>query len=193
MTGSNENKTPERPYLRALSILRQAPKGTSVDLMDKLMVAYFEAADMELPNATSSKSRRKLYIATITALIDYLNVREIPHEVLSTFQAELNNRALGLKGQFTFDAEVGRKGQTLEEATRLALILAYYEAFPKERNPTYKLAKKYLGLSRAQVVQRAADARKGKKYRDEIENLREWAKRKVKDPNFDKNLYFPDN
>jgi len=157
------------------------------------MVAYFEAADMELPNATSSKSRRKLYIATITALIDYLNVREIPHEVLSTFQAELNNRALGLKGQFTFDAEVGRKGQTLEEATRLALILAYYEAFPKERTPTYKLAKKYLGLSRAQVVQRAADARKGKKYRDEIENLREWAKRKVKDPNFDKNLYFPDN
>ena len=193
MTGLNENNIPESTYIRALSILRQAPKGTSVDHMDKLILAYCEAADMELPNATSNKSRRKLYIATITALIDYLDVREIPHDVLSAFQAELNNRALGLEGQFTFDAEVGRKSQTLEEATRLALILAYYEAFPKERTPTYKLAKKYLGLSRAQVVQRAADARKGKNKRDEIENLREWAKKRVKDPNFDKNLYFSDS
>ena len=117
----------------------------------------------------------------------------MPHEVLSAFHAELSNRAVGFKGRFSFDAEVGRKGQTLEDATRQALLLAYYEAFPKDRNATYTLAEKYLGLNRTQVVQRAADARKGTNKRPEIDNLRHWAKQRVQDPNFDKSFYFPDD
>lgn len=118
------------PYVRAMSVLRQATEGTPDALMDKLLLEFLTEADLEIKNANTNRSRQKLYIAAITALIDYLNVREIPHEVLSAFQAELNNRALGLEGQFSFDAEVGRKGQTLEDATRQALLLAYYEAFP---------------------------------------------------------------
>lgn len=46
----------------------------------------------------------KLYLAAITSVIDYLNVRDMPHEVVSAFRAELNNRMSGFKGQFTFDA-----------------------------------------------------------------------------------------
>lgn len=58
---------------------------------------------------------------------------------------------------------------------------------------TYALAKKYLGLNSGQVVQRAADARKGTNKRSEIDNLRHWAKQRVQDPNFDKSFYFPDD
>ena len=175
-----------------MSVLRQAPKETSDALIDKLLLAFIKEADLELQKVKTNKSRQKLYIASITAMIDYLNVRDMPHEVLSAFLAELINRAAGFKGQFTFDAEVGRKSQTLEDATQQALVLAYYEVFPKDRATTYKLAKKYLDLNRDQLVQRAADARKGKNKRSEIDSLRQWAKRQVQDPNFDKNLYFPD-
>ena len=117
----------------------------------------------------------------------------MPHKVLSAFHTELINRASSFQGQFSFDAEVGRKSQTLEDATRQALVLAYYEAFPKDRKTTYALAKKYLGLNRGQVVQRAADARKSTNKRSEIDNLRQWAEQRVQDPNFDKSLYFPDD
>ena len=192
MTRSDDNDLPETLYVRAMSVLRQAPKGTSDALMDKLLLAFIKESDLALQKAKTKKSRQKLYIASITALIDYLNVRDMPHEVLSAFLAELSNRASGFKGQFTFDAEVGRKSQTLEYATQQALVLAYYEVFPKDRVSTYELAKRYLGLNRDQLVQRAADARKGKNKRPVIENLRHWAKQQVKDPNFDKRLYFPD-
>jgi len=192
MTRSDDNDLPETLYVRAMSVLRQAPKGTSDALMDKLLLAFIKESDLALQKAKTKKSRQKLYIASITALIDYLNVRDMPHEVLSAFLAELSNRASGFKGQFTFDAEVGRKSQTLEYATQQALVLAYYEVFPKDRVTTYELAKRYLCLNRDQLVQRAADARKGKNKRPVIENLRHWAKQQVKDPNFDKRLYFPD-
>ena len=192
MTRSDDNDLPETLYVRAMSVLRQAPKGTSDALMDKLLLAFIKESDFALQKAKTKKSRQKLYIASITALIDYLNVRDMPHEVLSAFLAELSNRASGFKGQFTFDAEVGRKSQTLEYATQQALVLAYYEVFPKDQVATYELAKRYLGLNRDQLVQRAADARKGKNKRPVIENLRHWAKQQVKDPNFDKRLYFPD-
>ena len=192
MTRSDDKNLPETLYVRAMSVLRQAPKGTSDALMDKLLLAFIKEADLALQKANTNKSRQKLYIASITALIDYLNVRDMPHEVLSAFLAELSHRASGFKGQFTFDAEVGRKSQTLEYATQQALVLAYYEVFPKDRVATYKLAKRYLGLNRDQLVQRAADARKGKNKRPVIENLRHWAKQQVKDPNFKKRLYFPD-
>jgi len=192
MTRSDDNDLPETLYVRAMSVLRQAPKGTSDALMDKLLLAFIKESDLALQKAKTKKSRQKLYIASITALIDYLNVRDMPHEVLSAFLAELSNRASGFKGQFTFDAEVGRKSQTLEYATQQALVLAYYEVFPKDRVSTYELAKRYLGLNRDQLVQRAADARKGKNKRPVIENLRHWAKQQVKDPNFNKRLYFPD-
>ena len=192
MTRSDDNDLPETLYVRAMSVLRQAPKGTSDALMDKLLLAFIKESDLALQKAKTKKKRQKLYIASITALIDYLNVRGMPHEVLSAFLAELSNRASGFKGQFTFDAEVGRKSQTLEYATQQALVLAYYEVFPKDRVSTYELAKRYLGLNRDQLVQRAADARKGKNKRPVIENLRHWAKQQVKDPNFNKRLYFPD-
>ena len=192
MTRSDDKNLPETLYVRAMSVLRQAPKGTSDALMDKLLLAFIKESNFALQKAKTKKSRQKLYIASITALIDYLNVRDMPHEVLSAFLAELSNRASGFKGQFTFDAEVGRKSQTLEYATQQALVLAYYEVFPKDRVATYKLAKRYLGLNRDQLVQRAADARKGKNKRPVIENLRHWAKQQVKDPNFKKRLYFPD-
>ena len=192
MTRSDDNDLPETLYVRAMSVLRQAPKGTSDALMDKLLLAFIKESDFALQKTKTKQSRQKLYIASITALIDYLNVRDMPHEVLSAFLAELSNRASGFKGQFTFDAEVGRKSQTLEYATQQALVLAYYEVFPKDRVATYELAKRYLGLNRDQLVQRAADARKGKNKRPVIENLRHWAKQQVKDPNFDKRLYFPD-
>ena len=103
----------------------------------------------------------------------------MPHAVLSDFHTELINRASGFQVQFSFDAEVGRKSQTLEDATRQALVLAYFEAFPKDRSTTYKLAKKHLGLNRGQVVQRAADARKGTNKRSEIDNLRRWAEQRI--------------
>ena len=192
MTRSDDNNLPETLYVRAMSVLRQAPKGTSDALMDKLLLAFIKESDLALQKAKTKKSRQKLYIASITALIDYLNVRDMPHEVLSAFLAELSNRASGFKGQFTFDAEVGRKSQTLEYATQQALVLAYYKVFPKDRVATYELAKRYLCLNRDQLVQRAADARKGKNKRPVIENLRHWAKQQVKDPNFNKRLYFPD-
>ena len=192
MTRSDDNDLPETLYVRAMSVLRQAPKGTSDALMDKLLLEFIKEADLALQKAKTKKKRQKLYIASITALIDYLNVRGMPHEVLSAFLAELSNRASGFKGQFTFDAEVGRKSRTLEYATQQALVLAYYEVFPKDRVSTYELAKRYLGLNRDQLVQRAADARKGKNKRPVIENLRHWAKQQVKDPNFNKRLYFPD-
>ena len=133
MTRSDDNDLPETLYVRAMSVLRQAPKGTSDALMDKLLLAFIKESDLALQKAKTKKSRQKLYIASITALIDYLNVRDMPHEVLSAFLAELSNRASGFKGQFTFDAEVGRKSQTLEYATQQALVLAYYEVFPKDR------------------------------------------------------------
>ena len=193
VTGSDYNDSPETPYIKAMSVLRQATKGTQDALMDKLLLEFLTEADLEFQNASNNQSRQKLYIAVITALIDYLNVKSLPHAVLSDFHTELNNRAVGFKGQFSFDAEVGRQSQTLEDATRQALVLAYYEAFPKDRTPTYELAKKYLGLNRGQVIQRAADARKGKNKRSEIDNLRHWAEQRVQDPNFDKSLYFPDD
>ena len=151
---------PEVPYIKAMSVLRQATKGTPDALMDKLLLEFLTEADLELQNTSTNRSRQKLYIAMMTALIDYLHIRNMPHAVLSDFHTELINRASGFQGQFSFDAEIGRKSQTLEDATRQALVLAYYEAFPKDRKTTYALAKKYLGLNRGQVVQRAADARK---------------------------------
>ena len=63
----------------------------------------------------------------------------MPHKGLSAFHVELNKQASGFKGKFSFDAEVGRKGQALEDATRQALVLAYYEAFPKDRMTSYGL------------------------------------------------------
>ena len=174
-----------------MSVLRHATKGTPDALVDKLLLEFLTEADLELQNTSNNRSRQKLYIAVITALIDYLQIRNMPHAVLSDFHTELINRASGFQEQFLFDAEVGRKSQTLEDATRQALVLAYYEAFQKDRKTTYALAKKYLGLNRGQVVQRAADARKGKNKRSEIDNLRHWAERQVQDPNFDKSLYFP--
>ena len=192
MTDPGDNDSPEIPYVRAMSDLRKATKGTPDARMDKLLLEFLTEAEIELQNANTNRSRQKLYIAVITAMIDYLHIRNMPHAVLSDFHTELNNRAVGFKGQFSFDAEVGRQSQTLEDATRQALVLAYYEAFPKDRTPTYELAKKYLGLNRGQVIQRAADARKGKNKRSEIDNLRHWAEQRVQDPNFDKSLYFPD-
>ena len=191
VTGSDDIDCPEMPYIKAMSVLRQATKGTPDALMDKLLLEFLTEADLELQNTSTNRSRQKLYIAVITALIDYLHIRNMPHAMLSDFHTELINRASGFQGQFSFDAEVGRKSQTLEDATRQALVLAYYEAFPKDRKTTYALAKKYLSLNRGQVVQRAADARKGKNKRSEIDNLRHWAERQVQDPNFDKSLYFP--
>ena len=176
-----------------MRLLRQVTKGTPDALMDKLLLEFLTEADLELQNASTNQSRQKLYISAITALIDYLNIRNMPHAVLSDFHTELINRASGFQGQFSFDAEVGRKSQTLEDATRQALVLAYYEAFPKDRSTTYRLAKKHLGLNRGQVVQRAADARKGTNKRSKIDNLRHWAEQRVQDPNFDKSLYFPDD
>ena len=173
--------------------LRKATEGTPDARMDELLLEFLTEADLELQNASTNRSRQKLYIAVITALTDYLNVRSLPHAVLSAFHTELISRASGFKGQFSFDAEVGRQSQTLEDATRQALVLAYYEAFPKDRTPTYELAKKYLGLNRGQVIQRAADARKGTNKRSEIDNLRHWAEQRVRYPNFDKDLYFPDD
>ena len=193
MTDPGDNDSPEIPYVRVMSDLRKATKGTPDARMDELLLEFLTEADLELQKAKTNKSRQKLYIAAITALIDYLHIRNMPHRVLSAFHVELNNRAVSFKGQFSFDAEIGRKSQTLEDATRQALVLAYYEAFPKDRMTTYKLAKKYLGLNRGQVVQRAADARKGTNKRSEIDNLRHWAKRQVQDPNFNKKLYFPDD
>lgn len=193
MTGSDDIDCLEAPYIKAMSILRQATKGTPDALMDKLLLEFLTAADLELQNATTNRSRQKLYISAITALIDYLNIRNMPHAVLSDFHTELINRASGFQGQFSFDARVGRKSQTKLDATRQALVLAYYEAFPKDRKTTYALAKKHLGLNRGQVVQRAADARKEKNKRTEIDNLRHWAEQRVQDPNFDKKHYFPDD
>jgi hypothetical protein len=193
VTDPGDNDSPEIPYVRAMSDLRKATKGTPDARMDKLLLEFLTEAEIELQNANTNRSRQKLYIAVITALIDYLHIRNMPHAVLSDFHTELNSRAVGFKGQFSFDAEAGRKSQTLEDATRQALVLAYYEAFPKDRSTTYKLAKKHLGLNRGQVVQRAADARKGTNKRSEIDNLRRWAEQRVRDPNFDKSLYFPDD
>ena len=193
VTDPDDSDCPEVPYIKAMSVLRQATKGTPDALMDKLLLEFLTEADLELQNTSTNRSRQKLYISAITALIDYLNIRNMPHAVLSDFHTELNNRAVGFKGQFSFDAEAGRKSQTLEDATRQALVLAYYEAFPKDRSTTYKLAKKHLSLNRGQVVQRAADARKGTNKRSEIDNLRRWAEQRVRDPNFDKSLYFPDD
>ena len=140
---------PEVPYIKAMSVLRQATKGTPDALMDKLLLEFLTEADLELQNTSTNRSRQKLYIAMMTALIDYLHIRNMPHAVLSDFHTELINRASGFQGQFSFDAEIGRKSQTLEDATRQALVLAYYEAFQKDRKTTYALAKKYLGLNRA--------------------------------------------
>ena len=55
----------------------------------------------------------------------------MPYEVLSALLAELTDRAVGFNGQFTFEAEVGRKSQTLEDATQQVLVLAYHEVFSK--------------------------------------------------------------
>ena len=183
----------EVPYIKAMSVLRKATKGTSDALMDKLLLEFLTEADLELQNTSTNRSRQKFYIAMITALIDCLHIRNMPHAVLSDFHTELINRASGFQGQFSFGAEIGRKSHTLEDATRQALVLAYYEAFSKDRKTTYALAKKYLGLNRGQVVQRAGDARKSTNKRSEIDNLRQWAEQRVQDPNFDKSLYFPDD
>lgn len=192
MVKSNNSELVETPYVRALSYIRQAPEGSPTETVEKLLREFLIEVDLELPKASNNKSRQKLYLATIIALIDYLNLKGSPHNALSAFHKELEARALGMQGDFAFEANVGRKSQSLEDVTRLALILAYYEAFPKERGSTYTLAKKYLNLVPKQVVQRAADARKGKNKRPDIENLRQWAKRQVQDPDFNKRLYFPD-
>ena len=193
MTKRDNEKATRVGYLRALSILRQAPEDAPSETMERLLQGFLTEVDSELPKATTKNSRRELYLATIVGLIDYLNVKNFSCDTLLAFHKEIEARANGRQGDFAFDAELGRKGESLKDATRLALILAYYESFPKDRQQTYDLAKKYLKLDSDQVAQRAADARKGKNKRPEVENLRQWAARQIHDPDFDKDLYFSDN
>ena len=82
VTGSDDNDCPEVPYIKAMSVLRQATKGTPDTLIDKLLLKFLTEADLELQNASNNRSRQKLYIAVITALNYYLNVRSLPHAVL---------------------------------------------------------------------------------------------------------------
>jgi hypothetical protein len=116
MTRPGSGKLPETPYIRALSVLRQAPEGASEALMDRLLSEFLTEADVELQKVKTEKSRQKLYIASITEVIDYLNVRGVPHEVLSAFLAELTNRASNFEGRFTFDAQVGKKAKRKKKA-----------------------------------------------------------------------------
>ena len=75
MTRPGSGKLPETPYIRALSVLRQVPEGASEALMDRLLSEFLTEADVELQKVKTKKSRQTLYIASITAVIDYLNVR----------------------------------------------------------------------------------------------------------------------
>ena len=74
VTGSDYNDSPETPYIKAMSVLRQATKGTPDARMDKLLLEFLTEAEIELQNANTNRSRQKLYIAVITALIDYLHI-----------------------------------------------------------------------------------------------------------------------
>ena len=43
-----------------MSVLRQATKGTSDALMDKLLLEFLTEADLELQNASTNRSRQKI-------------------------------------------------------------------------------------------------------------------------------------
>ena len=58
MTRSDDNDLPETLYVRAMSVLRQAPKGTSDALMDKLLLAFLKESDLALQKAKTKKSRQ---------------------------------------------------------------------------------------------------------------------------------------
>ena len=48
VTNTGDNDCPEVPYIKAMSVLRQATKGTPDALMDKLLLEFLTEADLEL-------------------------------------------------------------------------------------------------------------------------------------------------
>ena len=193
------SKEAKRPaYRRSLSTLRSindAEEQRAVDLV-KLFKVFDTcmkdiAAELESPHL-SQIDKADALIASIAATDILLNELGLEEAPLRELIKQLRNRRLGTPDTFSFDQTTRPNAIEFDEEVIRALIFALYEEKGPRREEAYKWGKSLLNLNKVKVRTLAANIRHGQIETIHFQNLVEWAKVKINEPDFDIKSYKSD-